>query len=244
MDPITLATIGIPALFNLGKSLFGAGQLAKNKRPVAPKYEIPSAVQNYLNRLNIKSHQGLPGQDIIEGKIGAQVANSIGDVNRSASSSASALGAVTDINQRAIDAVRDVGFQSAQYRDKNQDRAIEGERYKADYQEKAWEYNQNIPYQQKMNEFMANKQAGNANLWGGLEGIGSNVVGGLGYQNQSNMMQGLIDAIKGGQMDMSDPFVQQMLSGSLSKNYGLFSGENLGNYGSFAQFQHSKNKGF
>jgi hypothetical protein len=45
-----------------------------------------------------------------------------------------------------------------------------------DFQDKAWEYNTNIPFQRKMNEYWATKQAGQANLWGGIDQMAGGVV--------------------------------------------------------------------
>lgn len=200
----TALSIGIPALFNLGKSLFGAGQLANNRRPSRPQYEIPSAVRSYLTRRNVMANQDMPGRDLIEDRIGANVANTIGDVNRAASSSGAALGAITNVNQRAQEAISDLGIQSAQYRQQQMDKAAEAQRYMADYQEKEWEYNKNLPYQRAMNEYTQKKQAGNANLWGGLEGIGSSVLQGFGSMKRNEQIQSLIDAIKGGDMSAAN----------------------------------------
>ena len=193
----TVASIGIPALFNLGRSMFGAQQLNKAKRPTAPKYEVPTAVGDYMRQMNLLAKKDLPGRDILEDQIGGQVAGAIGDVNKAATSSGAALGAITGMNERAQTAIRDLGVTAAEFRAGREMQAAESNKYLADYQEKAWEYNQNIPYQQKMNEYVAAKQAGNANLWGGLEGIGTSVVQGLGSLQRDRQWQSMIDAING-----------------------------------------------
>jgi len=195
-----IASLAIPALFNLGKSIVGGRALSKinRNRPSAPTYSIPPAVHSYLAQKQLQAQRGLPGQDVIESQIGANVAGTIGDVNRAASSSAAALGAVTDVRSGAQDAIRDLGVRSAEYQARQQDEAADAQRYMADYQEKEWEYNKNLPYQRKMNEWMSNRNAAMSNLWGGLEGIGSSVIQGAGNIAYQQQMQGLIDAIKGG----------------------------------------------
>jgi hypothetical protein len=66
-----------------------------------------------------------------------------------------------------------------------------------DYQDKAWEYNVNLPHQRGMNEYWGQKQAGMDNLWSGLDTMGSAAVSGYSGWQQRKGMDSLIEAVKG-----------------------------------------------
>ena len=181
----------------LAKTITGAVQMGRAKMPSSIKYDIPSGVTDFLTQTNLMAKRGLPGEDIIQGQLGSQAASAVGDVSRSYDSAVGAGGATRDIYMKSMDAVRDLGLKSAEYRATMQDRATQANLVEADYQDKAWEYNVNMPYQRQMNEYWGKKQAGMSNLWGGLDTMGSAAVSGYSGWQQRQGMQGLIDAIKG-----------------------------------------------
>lgn len=191
----------IPSIIQGGlgliKAITGGAQMNKAKMPASIRYDIPSGVTDFLTQTNLMAKRGLPGEDIIQGQIGSQAASAVGDVSRAYDSAVGAGGATRDIYMKSMDAIRDLGLKSAEYRATMQDRATQANLVEADYQDKAWEYNVNMPYQRQMNEYWGKKQAGMSNLWGGLDTMGSAAVSGYSGWQQRQGMQALIDAIKG-----------------------------------------------
>ncbi len=191
----------IPSIIQGGlgliKAITGGAQMSRARMPASIRYDIPSGVTDFLTQTGMLARKGMPGEDIARERIGGQVAGAIGDVGRSADSAVSALGATTDIYTRSMDAVRDLAVRSAEFRRRAQEQEVQSNLVQADYQDKAWEYNVNMPYQRQMNEYWGKKQAGMSNLWGGLDTMGSAAVSGYSGWQQRQGMQSLIDAIKG-----------------------------------------------
>lgn len=176
---------GISAFGGLAKGIVGAVQLGRAKRPKAPTYtradETNELVDLYRKRAAATQ---LPGQEAIESGLGATVAQGVSDVQNTASSSVSALGAITDLYGRKQQAVRDLGIQFAEFKAARQGELGDALKTGAAASDKEFEINKWLPYQTKMNEYTSQKQAGAANLFGGFEGIGTafnNMAGTQGY---------------------------------------------------------------
>jgi hypothetical protein len=165
------------------------GRWAEKNKPQAITYNIPQAVLDATKMYDKMYTGGLPGEDIIREQMGAGVAGAVGGVQRGADTSAGALGATTGLYDRYISSVRDLGVQSAQMRQQQEQQKLmaqaEAGYRMGDYQDKAWEYNVNLPYQRQYNEYWQAKNASQQFLWGGLDRAGSAAVDAAG--NASNM---------------------------------------------------------
>jgi hypothetical protein len=169
---------GISTTMGLTKGILGAVQFGRANKELrgmkAPTYTRPDEVNEmvdlYRQRAAISQ---LPGQEAIESGLGATVAQGISDVQKSASSSVSALGAITDLYGKKQSAIRDLGIQFAEYKAARQAELGGALDKSAGYSDKEFEMNQWLPYNVKMNELMSRRQAGAANLFGGAESIGT-----------------------------------------------------------------------
>lgn len=133
----------------------------------APKYEIPKEVTQYLAQMQQMGREGLPGENLIRDQLKANFAEQAGSVARGADTSAGYLGALSGLANRTQQSIADLGIQSAQIQRQNQINAIGSKLIGADYTDKAWEYNFNIPWQRGQNradayEDMARKMQGSA----------------------------------------------------------------------------------
>lgn len=177
MDPLTIAGL-ITGGVNAVKSLFGGKQLSDSQKALRklkrPTYTRPQESNELLDLYRKRSAATqLPGQEAIESGLGATVAQGVSDVQNTASSSVSALGAITDLYGRKQQAVRDLGIQFAEYKAQRQGELGNALGQAAQYTDKEWEMNKLRPYEVRMNELMGNRQAGATNLFGGLEGMGA-----------------------------------------------------------------------
>ena len=179
-----MSVLGAAALISAGisgaKAIFGGIQsLSANRKQKKlwdkrPTYERPEEANEMLDlyRQNAAASE-LPGQGLIEDKLGGVTARGVRQVGKAASSSASALSAITDIYGKEQDAVRDLGIQFAQYKAMQQDKLAQGLGQAAQYSDQEFMYNKQQPWDIKMNELSSKKQAGAANMWGGIEGVGA-----------------------------------------------------------------------
>lgn len=200
---MSLLGAGLQSTMGLIKGAIGGAQALKASRQLKSlmdnpvKYEMPSAFKEYLSRTDVMARRGLPGEDIARERIGGQVGSAIGDISRSADSAVGAMGAMSNIHMKSMDALMDLDIRSAEYRAQMEQAAAGARKEEAMYQDKEWEYNKNIPYQRRLNMATSDRQAGMANLWGGLDSAGAGAVSGASSWAQNTEMQQMIDAIKG-----------------------------------------------
>ena len=187
---------GISAAMGLTKGIIGAVQLGRANKELrgmkAPTYTRPEEANELLDlyRQRAAATQ-LPGQEAIESGLGATVAQGVSDVQRSASSSVSALGAITDLYGKKQNAIRDLGIQFAEFKAARQGELAGALGKSAGYSDMEWEMNKLRPYEVKMNELQSQKQAGAANLFGGAEGIGMAFNNLVGTQNYMDILKRL-----------------------------------------------------
>lgn len=178
---------------NLAKGIIGGIQASRASKQLnklkAPTYERPEEVGDllslYQQRANISQ---LPGQENMESRMDAATASSVGAAERVAPSSVAALGAVTDVYGKKQDAIRDLATTFAQYKAQRQGELGGALQTAAGYSDKEFEMNKWLPYQVKMNELTSQKQAGMANLFGGLEGMGSSALNLMGTQSYLDIL--------------------------------------------------------
>lgn len=171
------------------KGIVGAVQsrrAAKDLRNIQrPTYERPQEAGEMLDMFRQRaSISQMPGQEGMESRMGAGVAQGVQDIQRTASSSVAAMGAVTGLHGRRQDAIRDLGVQFAEYKSARQAELGQALGQAAQYSDREFDMNKWQPYQVRMNELTSQKQAGAANMWGGLEGMGTafnNLQGTQGY---------------------------------------------------------------
>jgi len=182
---------------NRQRQKFGKKQLAEAKalKPDPITYTTPTAIDEYSKLLGGLSREGLPGERMIAEQMGAGYAGAAGEVGRVADTGAGALGAMSGLYGKYINSIRDLGIQSAQvkaqnemnYRTQNANAALT----RADYADKAWEYNVNIPYQRALNKSESLENAGYQNIFGAADAANAGMVDYNNYQSSqmSNMMQ-------------------------------------------------------
>lgn len=174
MDPLTLSLL-ISGGTSLIKGGVGLAQTLRGsklaKSAIRPKYNIPSSVNEYLSNARANSVRGLPGQDLMEQKLGASTASGIRQAEQGASSSAALMAAIAGLKGSEQSGLTDIGIQSAGYRDANQQRLQEALLKYGDYQDKEFEMNQQKPFEDKAAAAQALKGSGLQNIMTGIEGI-------------------------------------------------------------------------
>ena len=196
---------------NTAKGIFGGIQARKAKKGMEkmwknrPTYERPQEAREMLDLYRQQAARTeLPGQGLIEDKLGARTAAGARQVQKTASSSASALGAITDIYGREQDAVRDLGIEFAKYKSAQEAQLAQGLGQAAQYSDQEFQYNKQQPWDIKMNEFTSQRQAGAENMWSGISGIASTAADFAGTAYYGQMMGGQGGAAQGSALGQSN----------------------------------------
>lgn len=177
MDPITLSLLmsGVQG----GVGLWQQHQ-AKQFEKDRPEFVIPQAQQQALNSAKHQaSLTGLPGQDLMEAKLGKSTANAILDLNRSADSPSAILGNISTLYGKQMDKENDLGIAAAENYQRNQGVLRDELHNMADWQQRAWDYNENQPYQAGAAAASALRGSGMQNIMTGVSnaaGVGSNYL--------------------------------------------------------------------
>ena len=200
MDPLTIGAL-VSGGVSLVKGIFGGAQgLSANKkinnlRSNRPTYTRPDEVNQMMDVYRKAAGRSqLPGQDLMEEKLGRSTAAGVRQVGKYASSSSSALGAITDIYGKEQDAIRDLGIQFASYKDAAERQLAVGYGQAAQYSDREFEINKMRPWETRMNELQSQKQAGAENFWGGVTGAASTALDFAGTKYFSDTMAGMYGA--------------------------------------------------
>jgi len=182
---------------NFGKTLFGGWQALRAARGLnelrqnAPQYQTPESAKQALGVSRQMAYGDMPGKDYAESRMGRATAAGARRVGQVAGSSSAALGAITDIYGRQLNAERELAYQNALYRAQAM-RNYQGQLGQmAGYEDQAFNINEWIPYQQRMNELQDMKMSGMQNMWGGMTGGANANANFMGTMYQGNTMQGL-----------------------------------------------------
>jgi len=134
-------------------------------------YTIPGSIEEQLALLRQRSQQGLPGEDLIAGQIQQGTAQGVAASREAATSAADLLGATTNLYSTQTQNLTDLQIASARAKSQNQLDLAQGLGTHAQYQDKAFTYNEAIPYQTRMNELMGIQQGNWDMITGGIATI-------------------------------------------------------------------------
>jgi len=175
MDPLTIALIaaGGKALIGGIKSIAGGIQKRKAQRELdkkTPKYSRPGEYDKLLSIFEQQAGLGqLPGQDKIEAKLSSTTARGTRAISKYADNPVAAVAATAGLYGKEQGAIRDLGIQFAEFRNRAQNQLAGAYKIGADYSDKEFSYNQWYPDQMKRNMAAGKWNAGQQNLWGGID---------------------------------------------------------------------------
>jgi len=147
-----------------------------------PEYEIPSSIQAQLNLLRQRAGQGLPGQDLIGSQIQQGTAQGVAASREASTSAADLLGATTSLYGQQTQNMTDLQIAGARARSQNELAYAQGLGQFGEYQDKAWNWNQALPWQTDVNRIQGISQSAYDLMLGGLGGVstaGSDIFGGM-----------------------------------------------------------------
>lgn len=187
INPLVGAMSGLSGALGLAKSGYGLYQLLSNKEPERPEYKMPSQLNQILGISRyMASQRGLPGQDLMQRNLASNTAQNVRAIQETTNGGAG-LGAVNQAfgNQQQAQTRLDVAGAGAYQQN------LQGLQQSlgmiANAKDQEFEYNQNMPYQRKLQEYYQTRQAGAANLFGGFGDV-SGAAGILAQNQQGNQI--------------------------------------------------------
>jgi hypothetical protein len=224
-DPITLAALSaIPAVAQ-GVTGLVQSQRSKNilKNLERPTYAIPEAQTQALNRSkNLASSMQMAGQSNVAQKIDQASANALYDINQNSSSGVEALAALSGVYVNQMAQENQLGLNAAQDYERRQ--AMVGNELNkyAGYQDKAWDYNVNQPFQEKAAAAQALGEAGMRNKYEGMKGVVGAGVMGMKMQNANEDNAAWLKAFKDSQSSLPADALTQNYSTNTPKSLEEF----------------------
>jgi hypothetical protein len=144
-------------------------------KPKNPTYDIPTAANDALaNAQTAAGQTEMPGQRLMEQKLGAQTASGMRAMTEGAGSSAGLMAGIGAIRGNQMAGQADINQSAMSYQDLNKQRLQSALSEYGNYQDKAFQYNKIAPFQTAQNQYnleynSAEAEGGAAaqNIWGG-----------------------------------------------------------------------------
>jgi hypothetical protein len=194
MDPITMALLAqlVPVGFDLAKSTIQKKQLNQFAKVERPKYNIPQGVLDAVNQSKyLASMRELPGQNLMEGRLGQNTAKGIAEMRNVAANPADLASNVAKLYASQNQGLQDIGMRAGQNWLGQQGQLNQSLSRLGNYQDKQFEYNQNQPYQAAKAAESALRQASYENLYSGITGFANTAAGGVSAYDQQKKLNEL-----------------------------------------------------
>ncbi len=177
----------------VGDLIIGYNQLQKAKElekeakllKGGAQYQIPESVEQALALAKLQASQRqLPGQNIMEQRIGENISSGIGNIQKMAPSSSAALGAIGGVYGKGMENFRDLDIEASRQIQENLFNLQRVYAARAPYEEKEWKINKYDPYMQAASMSAQMKAA-----------AGQNIISG--FQAQEDSVWNSIDSVMG-----------------------------------------------
>jgi hypothetical protein len=161
-----LAASLVPAAVKLGTSLYQMYEGSQLGKAQQPQYQISEGMQNALkNSQMLAAQRELPGQSIMEDQLRGSTAGAINAINQMGGGGAG-MGAALQAYGNEQQGLQNIALQGAQRYDQNQQQLMNMQQQIGTMQDKQWNLNEYLPWQDKMTQASDMKGAGISNLFG------------------------------------------------------------------------------
>lgn len=170
---------GLTALPSLAQGIFGAIQagrgnrLFKQQMANRPQYEIPEEYQKVLSMYQTAMSGNAPGYSQTLSNIGQAGARARGGLERGAISSNAYGAGVSDLYQKELDAIQNLGIQQEQWKAQQMANVAQAQGALAGQKSTQWELNKYIPWQTETQRAGEMRKAGIENMFGAAQGLAS-----------------------------------------------------------------------
>lgn len=167
------ALSALPSLIQAGKGIgqsFRAQGIERDN--VRPNYQTPRQIFESTNLTRgAYMDPNLPGQSLMQDRIGAQAQSGYRAAREAATGSAGLLAATTGINQGALDATRDLQIEAARQQERDQRMYQQALREEATYADREFDVNKMQPYLDAAAAASALREASSRNIMGAVKNI-------------------------------------------------------------------------
>jgi hypothetical protein len=199
MDPVTMMLLAqaIPTGLQLAKSYSQSQQAKELEKVGRPKYEIPEAVEQQVNQARyLAGMRELPGQNLMEAKLGQNTAKGISQLQNASANSADLASNIARIYGAQNEGVQNIGLKAGQNWLGQQGQLSNALRMLGQYQQQQWDYNQKQPYEEAKAAEAALREASYRNLAAASTGIASGISGAANLQYQDDRFNKMMDFYK------------------------------------------------
>lgn len=197
MDPVTMMLLAqaIPAGIQLAKSYKQSQQAKELEKMGRPQYEIPEAIQQQVNQARyLASMRELPGQNLMEAKLGQTTAKGIAQMQNAAANPADLASNIARLYGAQNEGIQNIGLKAGQNWLGQQGQLSNALRMMGQYQDKKWDYNQKQPYEEAKAAEAALREASYRNLAAASTGIASGISGAANMQYQQENLDKILAA--------------------------------------------------
>jgi hypothetical protein len=179
------------------KALFGGWQALKGQKDMnsllknRPQYNISQGYQDAFKTYQSLANSNLPGYDIMQGQINQSGAKAMDYASKGAMGSNQYMSAALQSQDKELDAIRNLGLMSAQWRGQQKQNLAGAENQIGQLQDQQWQQNVLEPWNIRANIAGENRQAGMQNLFGGLQEAGSSLLNYAGTSAMLNMYKNM-----------------------------------------------------
>ena len=201
LNPVTAAISAVPELFKLGTAIkegIQAGQIRKQSK--RPTMEVPKGVTEAIANMRMRAMNGqLPGQGLMENKLGANTAQGARNIQETGGGSAAKLAALASMYNGQNNAINDLNIQAANNQQNNQNIFNSGLQSLGQWQNQVWDYNKKQKYDAEQAKAAELGTASTNNAFGALKGLGASAASTIGNNqgtvNKSATGLGLTGAV-------------------------------------------------
>lgn len=199
MDPVTMMLLAqaIPTALELTKAYSQSKQAKELEKVGRPQYEIPEAVQQQVNQARyLASMRELPGQNLMEAKLGQTTAKGINQMQNAAANPADLASNIAKLYGAQNEATQNIGIKAGQNWLNQQGQLSNALRMLGQYQQQQWDYNKKQPYEEAKAAEAALREASYRNLAAASTNIASGISGAANMQYQSDNLDKTLAAYK------------------------------------------------
>ena len=156
-----------------------------------PQYEIPKEYENILGMYKTAMAGNAPGYSQSLANMEQAGARARGAAERGAISSVSYGSQVSDIYQKELDAIQNLGVQQEQWKASQMQNVAGAQGMLGEQKAQQWNVNQYVPWQTEMNRLGEQKATGMQNLFQGIQSGLGGISDLLGTKYYTSVLKGL-----------------------------------------------------
>ena len=179
-----LIAAGVQAATGLIQGLIGGSQRRKAIRGLEnltpPTYKIPDSVTQMVELARRRSTSEMPGLDTMLAEGSARTRAGVQASALAASSQSDLAAATRNLYAEEMRGARQLGVMSAEYQANMEQQYMGVLGQQGQYEDRAFQINKMMPYEQKLQRYMSDLGTGGANISAGLNniiGAGTSYVG-------------------------------------------------------------------